>query len=97
MRCGSSGQAQPVIWGGRTTATDRNWQYVNIRRLFMFLDESITQGIRWAAFEPNNQPLWKKVERTITGFLTQVWRAGALFGKTAQQAYYVRIDEELNP
>ena len=90
------GQAQPLIWGARTTATDRNWQYVNIRRLFMFLEESIAEGIRWAVFEPNNLQLWQKVKRSITEFLTRVWRADALFGATPEQAFYVRIDEALN-
>src|SRR5205085_6413576 len=89
--------ARPVVWGARTTATDRNWQYVNIRRLFLFLEESIQEGIRWAVFEPNNQGLWEKLRRTITDFLTRVWRDGALFGATADKAFYVRIDEVLNP
>lgn len=91
------GQGQPLIWGARTTATNRNWQYVNIRRLFMFLEESIAEGIRWAVFEPNNLQLWQKLKRSITEFLTRVWRAGALFGDTPEKAFYVRIDEVLNP
>jgi len=89
--------ARPIVWGARTTATDRNWQYVNIRRLFLFLEESIEEGIRWAVFEPNNLQLWQKLKRTITEFLTRVWRDGALFGETADKAFYVRIDEALNP
>jgi hypothetical protein len=93
------GQAQPIVWGARTTAgdLDRNWQYVNIRRLFLFLEESIEKGIRWAVFEPNNTQLWQKLKRTIAEFLTRVWRDGALFGETADKAFYVRIDEALNP
>ena len=87
----------PVVWGARTTTADTAWRYVNVRRLFIYVEESIKQGIRWAMFEPNNYALWKKLERTITEFLDRVWRAGALFGKTAQEAFYVRIDEELNP
>jgi phage tail sheath protein FI len=91
--------ARPIVWGARTTApdADRNWQYVNIRRLFMFLEESIEEGIRWAVFEPNNLQLWQKLKRTITEFLMRVWRDGALFGETADKAFYVRIDEALNP
>jgi hypothetical protein len=90
---------RPVVWGARTTATliDRNWQYVNIRRLFLFLEESIQEGIRWAVFEPNNQSLWQKLKRTIGDFLLQQWRDGALFGATPEEAFYVRIDEALNP
>lgn len=88
---------RPVLYGARTTATDLNWQYVNIRRLFLFLEESIQEGISWAVFEPNNLQLWQKLKRTITEFLTRVWQDGALFGATAKEAFYVRIDEALNP
>lgn len=88
---------RPVLWGARTTATDTNWQYVNIRRLFLFLEESIQEGIRWAVFEPNNLALWQKLKRTLSDFLMREWRDGALFGAKAEQAFYVRIDEVLNP
>ena len=91
------GQGQPLIWGARTTASNTNWQYVNIRRLFIFLEESIQQGIRGSVFEPNNTSLWQKLKRTISAFLTQQWRDGALFGNTVEEAFYVRIDEVLNP
>ncbi len=91
------GGSRPLLYGARTTATDKNWQYVNIRRLFLFLEESIQEGIRWAVFEPNNLQLWQKLRRTITEFLTRAWRDGALFGETAEKAFYVRIDEALNP
>ncbi|MBS0157872.1 MAG: phage tail sheath subtilisin-like domain-containing protein [Nitrospira sp.] len=93
------GQSQPVVWGARTTAGDlnRNWQYITVRRLFMFIEESIQENIRWAVFQPNNLQLWQKLKRTITEFLTRVWRDGALFGKTQEDAFYVRIDEALNP
>jgi phage tail sheath protein FI len=88
---------RPIVWGARTTSTDTNWQYVNIRRLFLFLEESIQTGIRGAVFEPNNQALWQKLKRTITAFLEQQRRDGALFGAKAEEAFYVRIDEALNP
>src|SRR5882724_1300600 len=88
---------RPMLWGARTTATDRNWQYVNVRRLFLFVEESIQEGIRFAVFEPNNLQLWKKLKRSITDFLTRVWRDGGLFGAKAEDAFYVRIDEVLNP
>lgn len=87
---------RPIVWGARTTATDRNWQYVNVRRLFLYLEESIEEGIRWAVFEPNNLQLWQKLKRTITEFLMRVWRDGALFGDKPEDAFYVRIDEALN-
>jgi Bacteriophage tail sheath protein len=85
------------LWGARTTATDRNWQYVNVRRLFLYLEESIQEGIRWAVFEPNNPSLWKKLKRTITDFLMRSYRDGAFGGATPEDSFYVRIDEALNP
>jgi phage tail sheath protein FI len=86
-----------VLWGARTTATDRNWQYASTRRLFLYLEESIQDGIRWAIFEPHTPALWQKLRRSIRAFLLQVWRDGGLFGETAEQAFYVKIDEQLNP
>lgn len=93
------GSGQVIVWGARTTVepNDISWRYVNVRRLMLYLEESIAEGIRWAVFEPNNLALWQKLKRTITEFLTRVWRDGALFGATAEQAFYVRIDEGLNP
>jgi phage tail sheath protein FI len=88
---------RPRVWGARTTATDLNWLYVNVRRLFLYLEESIQEGINWAVFEPNNLELWQKLKRTITEFLTRVWNDGGLFGASAEEAFYVKIDEELNP
>jgi phage tail sheath protein FI len=88
---------RPVVWGARTTSKDTNWQYVNIRRLFLFLEESIQIGIRSSVFEPNNPGLWQRLKRTITAFLTQQWRDGALFGTKVEEAFYVRIDNVLNP
>jgi phage tail sheath protein FI len=90
---------RPLVWGARTTATpiNTNWQYVNIRRLFIFLEQSIQRGIRGSVFEPNNLELWQKLKRTISAFLAQQWRDGALFGATEKDAFYVRIDEALNP
>jgi Phage tail sheath C-terminal domain len=72
------GQTQPVVWGARTTAGDlgRNWQYVNVRRLLIFLEQSITAGIRWAVFEPNDLSLWQRLKRTINDFLTAVRSGG---------------------
>ncbi|MGI9073232.1 MAG: phage tail sheath family protein [Bryobacteraceae bacterium] len=89
--------AQPLVWGARTTSRNTNWQYINVRRLFLYLEESIEQGINWAIFEPHNPALWKKLKRSITEFLTRVWGDGALFGNKAEEAFYVRIDDVLNP
>src|SRR5262249_4857526 len=93
------GEGRPIVWGARTTcpAAETPWRYVNVRRLFLFVEQSIKQGIRWAVFEPNDLALWKKLTRTINEFLTRVWRSGALFGAKASEAFYVKIDEENNP
>lgn len=92
-----SGGGRPVLWGARTTATDLNWVYVNVRRLFLFLEKSIQEGIGFAVFEPNTPGLWQSLKRSIAAFLLQQWRDGALFGNTPEEAFYVRIDEVLNP
>ena len=89
------------IWGARTLASDPagdpEWTYVNVRRLFNFLRESIDQGTQWVVFEPNTPELWAKIRRNITAFLTTVWESGALFGNTAEEAFFVRCDETTNP
>ena len=85
------------IWGARTLSSDPSWRYVNVRRLFNFVEESIMLGTQWVVFEPNDQALWQRVKRTITGFLTRVWRDGALFGTTPEEAFYVKCDAENNP
>jgi uncharacterized protein len=89
----------PAVWGARTTAPPDQtaWRYINVRRLFIFVEQSLLEGLRWAVFEPNDIGLWNKLERTITEFLTRVWGSGALFGNTASDAFYVKIDAELNP
>ena len=93
------GTAQVIVWGARTTGDPAvtDWIYVNVRRLMIYIEQSIKVGIRPAVFEPNGIPLWNKLKHTITEFLTRVWKDGALFGATADKAFYVRIDEGLNP
>jgi hypothetical protein len=93
------GAAQVTVWGARTTVNKdiTDWRYVNVRRLMIYIEQSIEEGIRWAVFEPNGLPLWQKLKRTLNEFLTRVWHDGALFGATADKAFYVRIDEALNP
>ncbi|MFD0689869.1 phage tail sheath family protein [Actinomadura fibrosa] len=87
----------PLVWGARTLTTSVSWQYVNVRRLVCYVEDSIRQGVRWAVFAPNDLRLWRGLERSIGEFLTRVWQAGALFGATAKDAFYVSITEELNP
>jgi phage tail sheath protein FI len=87
------------VWGARTIGGDANgeWRYINVRRLLLFLRESIDEGTQWVVFEPNTPDLWAKITRNVTAFLTNVWRAGALFGTTPQEAFYVKCDAETNP
>jgi len=80
------------VWGARTTSSDPLWKYVNVRRLFLFLEESIDEGTQWVVFEPNNEQLWARVKQTITQFLTTVWRTGALMGTTPEEAFFVKVD-----
>lgn len=86
-----------VIWGARTLSADSEWKYINVRRLFLYLEETIDEGTQWVVFEPNTPMLWGKVKRNITAFLTNVWRDGALFGTTAAEAFFVKVDAENNP
>lgn len=88
-----------TVWGARTLGGDGNgpWKYVHVRRLFLFLRESIDEGTQWVVFEPNTQALWSRITRNVTAFLTNVWRSGALFGGTPAEAFYVRCDASLNP
>jgi phage tail sheath protein FI len=85
------------VWGARTLSSDPEWRYLNVRRLFNYVEKSILGGTNWVVFEPNDQYLWSSVRRTINAFLRRVWRSGALFGQTAEQAYYIKVDEENNP
>lgn len=84
------------VWGARTLSSDGQWRYINVRRLFNFVEESIEVGTQWVVFEPNDRDLWERIKRDIKAFLTRVWRDGALFGATADEAFYVKCDEELN-
>lgn len=80
------------VWGARTISSDTLWKYVNVRRLFLYLEESIEEGTQWVVFEPNNEKLWARVIQTITQFLTRVWRDGALMGTTPEEAFFVKCD-----
>lgn len=85
------------VWGARTLSSDPAWRYLNIRRLFNYLEESILENTDWVVFEPNDQALWAKLRRTIAAFLVNEWRKGALFGLTPDEAFYVKCDDETNP
>jgi hypothetical protein len=86
------------VWGSRTlSAVDPSWRYIPVRRLFIYLEESIRRGTQWAVFEPNDRDLRERVKRTITAFLRGLWRSGALVGATDKEAFYVRCDDANNP
>ena len=87
-----------TVWGARTRAAEAqsDFKYVSTRRFFNFLRKSIEQGTQWVVFEPNTPALWQSITRNVTAFLTNLWRAGALFGDTPQQAFYVKCDADTN-
>jgi hypothetical protein len=81
------------VWGGRVITSDSDWKYVNVRRLLIFIEKSVERGLQWVVFEPNAPPLWARVRRSITNFLTVVWRNGALEGRKPEEGFYVKCDE----
>ncbi|MEU8348480.1 MULTISPECIES: phage tail sheath subtilisin-like domain-containing protein [unclassified Streptomyces] len=85
------------VWGARTLSSDPAWRYLNIRRYFNYLEESILIGTQWVVFEPNDQALWARIRRNVSAFLVNEWRGGALFGSRPEEAYYVKCDAETNP
>jgi len=85
------------VWGARTISGDPEWRYLNVRRLFNMIKESIAENTRWIVFEPNDNTLWKSIRRDIGAFLTGLWRDGALMGSTPEEAFFVKCDAETNP
>ena len=87
------------VWGARTLGGDANeeFKYINVRRLFIFLCESIDEGTQWIVFEPNSPDLWAAIRRNVNAFLNTIWQNGALVGDTPEQAFFVKCDEETNP
>jgi phage tail sheath protein FI len=82
------------VWGARTLSSDPLWKYVNVRRLFIFLEASIYYSTQWVVFEPNDPRLWARVKQTITLFLRTQWREGALFGEKEEEAFTVSVGRE---
>ena len=80
------------VWGARTLSSNTDWKYINVRRLFIYVEKSIFIGTQWVVFEPNNEQLWALVRQSISAFLTTVWQTGALAGTTQDQAFFVRCD-----
>lgn len=79
------------VWGARTVTSNASWKYINVRRLFIFIEESIKANTNWAVFEPNDEVLWVRVQRTINVFLTGLWRNGSLAGSSPEEAFFVNI------
>ncbi|MEJ8638447.1 MULTISPECIES: phage tail sheath subtilisin-like domain-containing protein [Streptomyces] len=84
------------VWGARTMSSDPAWRYLNVRRYFNYLEESILLGTQWVVFEPNDHNLWARIRRNVSAFLVNEWRSGALFGQRPEEAYYVKCDAETN-
>jgi phage tail sheath protein FI len=90
-------EAGIVIWGTRTVSADPEWRYVNVRRLFLFLEESIDEGTQWVVFEPNGPTLWAQIIRNVSAFLRVQWLEGKLAGTKPEEAFFVKCDAETNP
>jgi uncharacterized protein len=80
------------VWGARCITSDAEYKYVNVRRLMIFIEDSLDRGLQWVVFEPNAEELWARVRRSISNFLATIWRNGALEGTTVEQAFFVRCD-----
>jgi hypothetical protein len=80
------------LWGARTISSDPEWKYISVRRYFAYLEHSIDKGTQWAVFENNNEPLWTNIRQTISDFLFNEWRNGALMGTRPEEAFFVRCD-----
>ena len=81
-----------LVWGARTISKDPMWKYINVRRLFIFVEKSVKRSMQWAVFEPNNEKLWSRVKTSLTEFLTTVWKSGALMGTKPEEAFFVKVD-----
>lgn len=80
------------VYGGRTMSADQTWRYVNVRRLLLYIEESIEEGTQWVVFEPNDEPLWARVRQSVRNFLLLTWRSGALQGQKEDQAFFIKCD-----
>lgn len=83
------------VYGARVATSNPEWRYVNVRRLLLFIEQSLDTGLQWAVFEPNDNPLWDTVKQSVTNFLTTVWRSGALEGTKVEEAFFVNIGYDI--
>ena len=86
--------AGAVVWGSRTLRPDSEWRYVPVRRLAIFLRKSLHEGIQWAVFEPNDEPLWASLRSAVGAFMEQLFRQGAFAGRTSRDSYFVKCDAD---
>lgn len=95
VNCIRSFQGRGIrVWGARTCSSDPEWKYINVRRLFLYIEQSLEEGTQWAVFEPNDEDLWARISQSAEKFLKTVWREGGLQGSTADEAFFVRCGEE---
>jgi len=95
VNCIRSFQGRGIrVWGARTCSSDPEWKYINVRRLFLFVEQSIEEGTQWAVFEPNDRDTWARVRQSVSNFLETAWRNGALMGSSPDEAFFVNCGEE---
>jgi phage tail sheath protein FI len=82
------------VYGARCITSDEAWKYINVRRLFIFIEASLDQGTQWAVFEPNDQKLWNRLIQAVSSFLTTVWREGGFMGSKAEEAFFVNCGRD---
>jgi len=82
------------VYGARCITSLTEWKYINVRRLFIFLEASLDQGTQWAVFEPNDQTLWNRLIQSVSAFLTTIWREGGLMGTKAEEAFFVNCGRD---
>jgi phage tail sheath protein FI len=90
-----------VVWGSRTlNGSDQlanEWKYIPVRRLALFIEESLYRGTQWVVFEPNDEPLWAQIRLNVGAFMHNLFRQGAFQGKTPTEAYFVKCDKTTTP
>ncbi len=95
VNCIRSFQGRGIrLWGARTCSSDPEWKYLNVRRLFLYIEQSLEEGTQWAVFEPNDKDLWARIRQSTENFLKTVWRDGGLQGSTQDEAFFVRCGDD---
>jgi phage tail sheath protein FI len=85
-----------LVWGSRTLdGGSTEWKYIPVRRLFSYVEQSVKLSTAWAVFEPNDANTWVKIKCQISNFLSNLWRAGALAGASADEAFFVEVGKDI--